>query len=269
MQKNSTKSANQYRIPSRLWKLLKKHLPKPPKIRGRGRPPVANRNVMNGIWHVLWTGCQWKSIHKEWFAVSSSVLHERFQTWQERGIFEKLFKTIIKYYAREKHIHWRWQSVDSMMSPAPLGGTQTGRNPTDRGKSGSKIHLLVDELGAPLAIWITGANEHDKWSVDDLIVHIVTKRPYSEQHFCADRGYDFVDVHEMVSLSFILNISNTSENAMNQTLNVQSRVRKLFQHTAGSSSELLVGWQNGEVSLRGGARSLRTGSLLFTWLVRK
>jgi len=201
MQKNSTKSTNQYRIPSRLWKLLKKHLPKPSKIPGRGRPPVANRNVMDGIWHVLWTGCQWKSIQKEWFAVSSSVLHERFQTWQQRGIFEKLFKTIVKYYARERHIHWRWQSVDSMMSPAPLGGTQTGRNPTDRGKSGSKIHLLVDELGAPLAIWITGANEHDKWSVDDLIVHIVTKRPYSEQHFCADRGYDFADVHEMVSLS--------------------------------------------------------------------
>ncbi len=27
------------------------------------------------------------------------------------------------------------------------------------------------------------------------------KRPYSEQHFCADRDYDFEDVHEMVSLN--------------------------------------------------------------------
>ena len=87
------------------------------------------------------------------------------------------------------------------MAPAPLGGVKTGRNPTDRGKSGSKIHLLVDERGAPLAIWITGANEHDKWSADDLIVHVVVKRPYSEQHFCADRGYDFEDVHTFVSLS--------------------------------------------------------------------
>ena len=78
-----------------------------------------------------------------------------------------------------------------MMSAAPLGGAKPGRNPTVRGKSGSKIHLLVDERGAPLAIWITGANEHDKWSAVDLIVHIVAKRPYTEQHFCADRGYDF------------------------------------------------------------------------------
>ena len=73
------------------------------------------------------------------------------------------------------HIGWKWQSVDSKMVPAPLGGAKTGKNPTDRGKSGAKIHLLVDERGAPLAIHITGANEHDKWSVDDLVIHIVSQ----------------------------------------------------------------------------------------------
>jgi putative transposase len=201
MTKDSTKSNNRYSIPGKLWKLLKKHLPRAPKVRGRGRPPADNRAVINGIWHVLWTGCQWKSIRKEWFGVSSSVLHERFQTWQQQGLFEKLFKVIVKYYAREHGIGWKWQSVDSMMSAAPLGGAKTGRNPTDRGKSGSKIHLLVDERGAPLAIWITGANEHDKWSADDLIVRVAVKRPYTEQHFCADRGYDFEDVHTFVSLN--------------------------------------------------------------------
>ncbi len=201
MSKHSTKSSNRYRIPSKLWRLLKKHLPKEPKVRGRGRPRVANRAVIDGIWYVLWTGCQWKSIQKAWFGASSSVLHQRFQAWQQDGLFEGLFKTIVKYYAREHGIRWKWQSVDSMMSPAPLGGSKTGRNPTDRGKSGSKIHLLVDQRGAPLAIWITGANEHDKWSADDLIVHIVVKRPYSEQHFCADRAYDFEDVHSFVGLN--------------------------------------------------------------------
>jgi putative transposase len=200
MSKDSTKSKNLYRMPGKLWKLLKKHLPREPKIREPGRPRVNDRDVLDGIWHVLWTGCQWKSIEKEWFKVSSSVLHERFQTWQSQGLFEKLFKKMVKFYARECKIGWKWQSVDSMMSPAPLGGPKTGKNPTDRGKSGSKIHLLVDESGAPLAIFITGANEHDKWSADDLIVHIVAKRPYSEQHFCADKGYDYEDVHQFVGL---------------------------------------------------------------------
>lgn len=187
-------------MPGKLWKLLKQHLPKEPTVKKPGRPRVNNRDVLDGIWHVLWTGCQWKSIEKGWFQVSSSVLHERFQTWQAQGLFEKLFKKMVKFYARECRIGWKWQSVDSMMSPAPLGGSQTGKNPTDRGKLGSKLHLLVDERGAPLAIFITGANEHDKWSADDLIVHIVTKRPNSEQHFCADKGYDYEDVHEFVGL---------------------------------------------------------------------
>lgn len=200
MSKDSTKSKSIYRMPGKLWKLLKKHLPKEPKIRKRGRPRVNNRDVLDGIWHILWTGSQWKSIEKEWFNVSSSVLHERFQTWQTQGLFEKLFKKMVKYYARECKIGWKWQSIDSMMSPSPLGGSQTGKNPTDRGKLGSKIHLLVDERGAPIAIFVTGANEHDKWSADDLIIHIVAKRPHSEQHFCADKGYDYEDVHQFVGL---------------------------------------------------------------------
>lgn len=200
MSKDNTKPKSIYRMPGKLWKLLKKHLPKEPKVRKPGRPRVNHRDVLDGIWYVLWTGCQWKSIEKEWFHVSSSVLHERFQTWQQQGLFEKLFKKMVKYYARECKIGWKWQSVDSMMSPAPLGGCETGKNPTDRGKSGSKIHLLVDERGAPLAIFITGANKHDKWSADDLIVHIVAKRPHGEQHFCADKGYDYEDVHQFVGL---------------------------------------------------------------------
>lgn len=200
MTKDSTKSKSIYRMPGKLWKLLKKHLPKEPKNRKPGRPRVKNRDVLDGIWHVLWTGCQWKSIEKDWFNVSSSVLHERFQTWQENGLFEKLFKKMVKFYARECKIGWKWQSIDSMMSPSPLGGSKTGKNPTDRAKLGSKVHLLVDQRGAPLAIFITGANEHDKWSADDLIVHLVAKRPHSEQHFCADKGYDYEDVHTFVGL---------------------------------------------------------------------
>jgi len=216
-------------MPGKLWKLLKKHLPKEPKIRKQGRPRVSNRDVLDGIWHVLWTGCQWKSIEKEWFQVSSSVLHERFQTWQEQGLFKKLFKKMVSYYARACKIGWRWQSVDSMMSPAPLGGCQTGKNPTDRGKSGSKVHLLVDERGAPLAIFITGANEHDKWSADDLIVHIVAKRPNSEQHFVQTKGTIMKMSINVLDYKIILSTSSIVVDAMNRKKNARYLARRAFQ----------------------------------------
>ena len=201
MSKDSTqkpKNVDYFHVPRPLWRKIKKVLPKAPKKRGPGRPPADNRAVLNGIWYVLWTGCQWKAVHKDWFGVCSSTLHERFQTWQRQGVFAQIMRIMVKFYAKKRKIKWKWQSIDSKSCPAPLGGEQTGKNPTDRGKRGSKIHILVDQRGAPLAVVLTGANEHDKWSADDLIISIVVKRPKTKQHFCADKGYDFVDVHQFV-----------------------------------------------------------------------
>jgi putative transposase len=159
---------------------------------------------LNGIWYVLWTGCQWKAVHKDWFGVCSSTLHARFQTWQQNGTFARMMQIMVRFYARQRTIKWHWQALDSKSCPAPLGGTATGRNPTDRGKQGSKIHLLVDQRGAPLAVYATSANCHDKWSAATLIISIVVPRPDPtavEQHLCMDRGYDYPDVHQFVELA--------------------------------------------------------------------
>jgi len=196
------KNVDYFKVPDELWKAVKKLLPAPPKRIGPGRPRADDRAALNGIWHVLWTGCQWKAVHRDWFGVSSSVIHERFQTWCEMGVFKSVMQEMVLYYQTERDIGWEWQSIDSKSCPAPLGGEEAGRNPTDRGKQGSKIHLLVDEKGAPLALHVTGANEHDKWSADDLIVSIVVERPDPEeveQHLCADKGYDYEDVHQVVA----------------------------------------------------------------------
>lgn len=202
MRNNATRklpNVNYFCVPKMLWRQFKKLLPKRPhKI---GRPPANNRAILNGIWYVLWTGCQWKAIHKSWFGVCSSVLHQRFQAWQQTGLFAKLMRVMVKFYAKKRRIKWKWQALDSKSSPAPLGGDQTREKWTDRGKSGSKLHLLVDKRGAPLAVVVTGANIHDKWSAADLIISIVVPRPdpaKTEQHLCMDRGYDFEDVHRFV-----------------------------------------------------------------------
>jgi putative transposase len=163
-----------------------------------GRKRADNRAVLNGVWYVLWTGCQWKAVHRDWFGVCSSVLHDRFQEWQRSGLFAAIMQEMVRFYARQRHIKWKWQAIDSKACPAPLGGAETGKSPVDRGKRGSKIHILVDRRGAPLAVLVTGANCHDKWSADDLIISIVVPRPTTQQHLCADRGYDFPDVHRFV-----------------------------------------------------------------------
>ena len=45
--------------------------------------------------------------------------------------------------------------------PGQKGGEATGPNPTDRGKPGTKRHLVTDAEGTPLGLTISGANRHD------------------------------------------------------------------------------------------------------------
>jgi putative transposase len=200
--KHITKSAgfSYFEVPKPLWKRVKHLFPKPPKKRGKGRPPLPNRCVLNAIWYVMWTGCQWKALPAAAFGVSSSVAHARFQKWQAVGLFQQVMAEMVRFYDKRRKIKWKWQAIDGKNCPAPLGGAETGRNPTDRGKRGSKIHILVDKRGAPLAVSVSAANRHDKWSVHDLVFSLVIERPDAEQHLCADRGYDSADIWEFLTL---------------------------------------------------------------------
>ena len=202
----STKPNNidYFRVPRPLWRKIKRLLPKPPVRRGPGRPSADTRAIINGIWYVLWTGCQWKAVHRTWFGVCSSVIHDRFQVWAQEGRFAKMMEVVLRFYNRTRRIQWTWQSIDSRSGAAPLGGQATGKNPTDRARSGSKIHLLVDQRGAPIAVRITGANAADKTMVRELVIAIAAKRPTQQQQFCADRGYDYTDVH-----TFVLDVGYT------------------------------------------------------------
>ncbi|WP_368667176.1 MULTISPECIES: transposase, partial [unclassified Myxococcus] len=46
--------------------------------------------------------------------------------------------------------------------PGEKGGPKTGPNPTDRGKKGTKHHVVTDRKGSPLAVLLSAANVHDK-----------------------------------------------------------------------------------------------------------
>ncbi len=265
------KNVDYFKVPDELWKTVKRCLPAQSERTGPGRPRADDRAALNGIWYVLWTGCQWKAIHKDWFGVSSSVIHERFQTWREQGVFKAVMREMVLYYQTRQEIGWEWQSIDSKSCPAPLGGEETGRNPTDRGKQGSKIHLLVDEKGAPLALHVTGANEHDKWSADDLIISIVVERPESEQveqHLCADKGYDYEDVHQFVTqeryVSHIKHRRRRNEPLVEECP-IPGELRYPARRWVAERSALWVGCASAAVSRFAGANIVKTGWLSFNW----
>jgi transposase len=83
--------------------------------------------------------------------------------------------------------------------PGKKGGPKTGPNPTDRGKPGTKRHLVVDRRGIPLAARLSAANRHDSQLFEALIeaipaLHKPPGRPGRPRcrpgKLHADKGYD-------------------------------------------------------------------------------
>ena len=83
-----------------------------------------------------------------------------------------------------------------LLGAGAFWGAKTGPNPTDRGKNGSKRHLIVDGQGTPLAIEHTGANVHDSEMAIALVDGIPPiKQPRGRprrrpDEVLADRAYD-------------------------------------------------------------------------------
>jgi transposase len=67
----------------------------------------------------------------------------------------------------------------------------------DRGKKGSKIHLITERTGLPLSVGISGANLHDSQALEPLVRGIPPirsrrgprRRRPAKLH--ADKGYDY------------------------------------------------------------------------------
>ncbi|SFE67634.1 Transposase DDE domain-containing protein [Actinopolyspora alba] len=73
----------------------------------------------------------------------------------------------------------------------------TGPSPVDRGKSGSKNHLLTDRTGLPLAIGVSAANTHDSHGLIPLVLAIPATRSrrgprrFRPTKLHADKTYDY------------------------------------------------------------------------------
>lgn len=80
-----------------------------------------------------------------------------------------------------------------------VGGDAIGRNPTDRGKNGTKKSILVEADGGPLGIVIAGANVHDTKLLEATLRAVVVERPEHPQHLCLDKGYDNPTGHSAVA----------------------------------------------------------------------
>ena len=156
----------------------------------RGRPKIKDLcNVFKSILFKVKSGVNWEDT-RCYSNYSASTVYKYFKQWCSNNLFEELYRCSLSAYSSTKRIRWKYQSIDSTIIKAYRGGEAIGRNSTDRGRNGSKIHTLADKNGIPLAFIVTEANYHDSRSVPILLQKYQIRRPRYHQHMNLDSAYD-------------------------------------------------------------------------------
>jgi transposase len=155
---------------------------------------------LGGILYVLRHGMPWGCLPRELGFGSGSTCWRRFRRWQDLGIWHQVHQTVLDWLGDLDAIDWSRASIDSLSIRAKCGGEATGPNSTDRAKLGSKIHLLVDQQGVPLAVLLSAANVHDSKLLEPLVDAVQPiRRPVGQPgrprkrpaKLHADKGYAY------------------------------------------------------------------------------
>jgi putative transposase len=118
------------------------------------------RQVLNAIFYITVTGCQWRMLPRE-YPRWQSVYHY-FRQWRRDQTWQRMHATLRAAVRRQagRHKHPTAACLDSQ-SVKTCGGR--GVRGYDAGKQvkGRKRHLLVDTLGLVLSVVVTAASVSD------------------------------------------------------------------------------------------------------------
>ncbi|MFB7059292.1 IS5 family transposase [Streptomyces vinaceus] len=156
-------------VPDGLWELFQRVVPAAPvRPQGGGRRRYGDRQVLAAIVFVATTGCTWRQLPPG-FGPSGPTAHRRFTEWSRARVWGKLHRLVLDELGARGALDWSRCAIDSVNMRATKGGNLTGPNPLDRGKRGSKIHLITERTGLTLSIGVSAANTHDGQGLEPLV----------------------------------------------------------------------------------------------------
>ncbi|GAB3289191.1 IS5 family transposase [Parasphingorhabdus pacifica] len=188
-----------WEVSDELWALIEPLLPRHERrFRYPGRRRIDDRKTLQGILFVLYTGIQWEFLPQELGFGSGPTCWRRLAEWQQAGVWDELQQVLLAKLRHADQLDFSRAVVVSSQIQAKRGrcSPKVGPSPVDRGRPGSKHHVITDACGTPLRVSHTGGNRNDITQLIPLVEAIPPvrgrrgrprRRP---RRLCADRAYD-------------------------------------------------------------------------------
>src|SRR5829696_4257022 len=185
---------------------IAERLPEPPHPL-RGRRPYSNLQLLPGILRVLRSGCRWRDLDRP--GHPSGITHwRRLRYWHRGRGYHRVWRTLLNFLVQSKRLD-RWLiSLDGTLIPSQEFTEQTGYSGKHR-LVGTKLSVLVDRAGTPLAVSVAPGNYHDG-ALGFLTLANIYKPPpilrnilpevakTAEPTLLADKGYDSLRFRQFV-----------------------------------------------------------------------
>jgi putative transposase len=172
------------------WHVLQLMLPEPKwQPGGPGRPPLDLRRVVDGIFYVNNTGCQWRMMPHDFG--SGMTIYGYFRRWRQQGVWHDVMDTLRIWERRDKG-----QKDDPSAGCADSQSIKVTTQPQEVGFDGNKKikgckrHVLVDTLGLLLAVVVTAANVDDRQGFVTLLERYLARGGRRLRKIWVDHGYE-------------------------------------------------------------------------------
>ena len=194
-------------------------LPHPTHQGGPGHPWKPHRPLLNGILWICHTGAPWRDLPERYGPWQT--VYDRFNRWRADGTWAKIVVRLLRHLERHGQLGRRLWFVDATVirasraaagarkdqDPVPvLGGPQAARleEPADhalgrsRGGFGTKVHLVVEEHGIPIGIYVTAGQRHESKAFEALMARVLLPRRRGQRYWPGklggDKGYSYPEV---------------------------------------------------------------------------
>ena len=190
-----------YELADEHWELIADLFPPE---QGKGRPWRNHRSMVNAMLWILNSGSPWRDLPERYGPWQTA--YNRFNRWRQDGTFDAMLGTVANAPRRRRPhrlgpVAGRRQQCASSCFGRWRRRKRGPEEPQDhalgrsRGGFGTKIHLVADSDGTPLAVHVTPGQTHEVAGFESVVDAVRIPQAFGRPRtrplrMAGDKGYD-------------------------------------------------------------------------------